>query len=152
MDSSLQPYTPEQWAALNHEADVIYNDFTSKVAAGRKLPLAQVQDVARGRVWTGADAKTHGLVDEMGGFWTAVRIAAQLGHVPQDNANFRIYPRSRGLFSGLRAALGGLDVDLGVLRQMRAILNLPGISNIVRGAQSLPRGGIELRAPALPQD
>jgi protease-4 len=151
MDSSLQPYTPEQWAALNHEADVIYEDFTSKISVARRLPLAQVQDVARGRVWTGADAKTHGLVDEMGGFWTAARIAAQLGRVPQDNTTFRIYPRSRGLFSGLRSALGGLDADLGLLRQVQTILNLPGISSIVRGAQSLPRGRIELRAPSLPQ-
>ena len=50
---------------------MIYDDFLHKVAAGRQLPLAQVQDVARGRVWTGADAKTHGLVDGLGGFWTA---------------------------------------------------------------------------------
>ena len=66
MDSPLQPFTAEQWTALNHEADVIYDDFTQKVAAGRKLPLAQVREVARGRVWTGADAKTQGLVDESG--------------------------------------------------------------------------------------
>jgi protease-4 len=151
MDSPLSPYTPEQWAALNHEADVIYADFTSKVAAGRKLPLAQVQDVARGRVWSGADAKDHGLVDTMGGFWTAARIAAQLAHVAPDNTRFRIYPRSRGLFSGLRAALGGLDADLGVLRQVQAILNLPGISSLVRGVQGLPREGVALQAPALPQ-
>ena len=43
----LQPFTEEQWANLNHQADVIYDDFTSKVAAGRKLPLAKVQENAQ---------------------------------------------------------------------------------------------------------
>src|SRR6202042_3601345 len=38
MDSAIQPYTSEQWTALNHEADVIYDDFLHKVAAGRDLP------------------------------------------------------------------------------------------------------------------
>ena len=61
MDSAIQPYTPEQWASLNHEADVIYDDFLHKVAAGRKLPFDQVQAAAKGRVWTGADAKAKGL-------------------------------------------------------------------------------------------
>ena len=39
-------------------ADAIYQDFTQKVSAGRELPLEQVQDVARGRVWTGASPST----------------------------------------------------------------------------------------------
>src|SRR6185503_13379843 len=44
MNSALQPYTPDQWAALNRQADAIYADFTQKVAAGRRLPLATVQN------------------------------------------------------------------------------------------------------------
>src|SRR5579863_866126 len=71
MDSPLQPFSDEQWANLNHQADVIYDDFTQKVADGRKLPLDKVRDVAKGRVWSGVDAKTRGLVDSLGGFWTA---------------------------------------------------------------------------------
>ena len=61
---------------------MIYDDFLHKVAAGRKLPFEQVQAVAKGRVWTGADAKTQGLVDGLGGFWTAAGLAAGLGGVP----------------------------------------------------------------------
>ncbi len=96
MDSAIQPYTPEQWALLNHQADVIYDDFLHKVAAGRKLPFEQVQAVAKGRVWTGADAKSRGLVDGLGGFWTAAAMAAQLGGVPQDQIAIKVYPRRRG--------------------------------------------------------
>ena len=48
---------PSSGPTLNAQADAIYADFTQKVAGGRKLPLSQVQDIAKGRVWTGADAK-----------------------------------------------------------------------------------------------
>ena len=92
MDSPLQPYTPEQWALLNHEADAIYDDFTQKVASGRKLPLAQVQEIAKGRVWSGTDAKSRGLVDGLGGFWTAADMAAHLGGVPAGDMSLRIIP------------------------------------------------------------
>jgi protease-4 len=149
MDSPLTPYTPEQWAAVNHEADVIYADFTQKVAAGRKLPLAQVEDVARGRVWTGADAKTRGLVDELGGFWTAAGIAARLAGVDPANTHFRIYPRDTGIFGGLRALLGGASAALNTLGQVELLLGLPGVRQVVQGAASLPHGGVEMRAPGL---
>ncbi len=149
MDSSLRPYTPEQWAALNHEADAIYADFTQKVAAGRKLSLAQVQDVARGRVWTGADARERGLVDELGGFWTAAGVAARLAGVNPDNTSFKIYPRDSHVLGGLRSLLGGADMALGVLGQVRALLGLPGVQEAVRAAADAPRGKVELRAPGL---
>ena len=58
-DSAIAPYTPDQLAALNHQADVIYADFKKKVAAGRRLPLAKVDEIAKGRVWSGADASVH---------------------------------------------------------------------------------------------
>jgi protease IV len=152
MDSALRPYTPEQWALVNRQADVIYDDFTAKVAAGRKLSREQVQAAARGRVWTGADARQQGLVDEMGGFWTAARAAARLSGVPEDNASFKIYPRRSSPFSGLRAAFGGLEAASATLGQIKALLGLPGVRQVVESAASLPPGGVELRAPNLPQN
>ena len=107
MDSPLQPYTPEQWANLNRQADVIYDDFTAKVAAGRKLPLDKVAAAARGRVWTGADAKAQGLVDELGGFWTAAGQAARPGQgSARTKWSFRVYPRRTGSWRGLCAPVG----------------------------------------------
>ena len=149
MDSPLQPYTPEQWAAVNRAVDVIYADFTQKVAAGRKLTLAQVQDAARGRVWTGADAKTKGLVDELGGFWTAATLAARLSGVDPANTRFKIYPRHGKLLGGLRGLLGGASAAVETLGQVRVLLGLPGVREVVHIAASLPRGGVELRAPGL---
>ncbi len=140
MDSALSPYTPDQLANLNHQADVIYDDFLHKVAAGRKLPFAQVQDIARGRVWTGADAKTHGLVDELGGFWTAADLAGQLGGVPKDQLVFKIYPRRRGLIEGLTNLMGGADVGLRLVGSLQTLMDLPGIQGVLRAVSEAPRG------------
>ena len=84
-DSAIAPYTPDQLAALNEQADVIYADFKQKVSAGRKLPLAKVQDIAKGRVWSGADARKQGLVDALGGFWTAVAEVKKVAKIPADS-------------------------------------------------------------------
>ena len=152
MDSSLSPYTPDQWAALNHEADVIYDDFLHKVAAGRKLPLAQVQQVAGGRVWTGADAKAHGLVDELGGFWTAAGLAARLGGVVPDQLVFKVYPRRRGLLDGLANLMGTTGVSMKALETLQTLAELPGIAGVLGAAREVPRGGVEMRAVGLPQN
>ena len=56
MFSSGQDFTPEEWQRFQAWLDRIYVDFTGKVAEGRKLPLERVQEIAKGRIWTGADA------------------------------------------------------------------------------------------------
>ena len=55
--------------------DAIYVDFVAKVARGRGRPVAEIEAIARGRVWTGSDALGIGLVDELGGLRDAIRIA-----------------------------------------------------------------------------
>ena len=66
------------------EADLLYTDFVERVAEGRKMTTEAVHVVARGRVWTGADAFERGLVDELGGFRTAVRRAKVLVGLDED--------------------------------------------------------------------
>jgi protease IV len=151
MDSAMQPYTAEQWTALNHEADVIYDDFLHKVAAGRRLPLDQVKSVAGGRVWTGADAKTHGLVDSLGGFWTAANTAAQLGGIPQNQIVIRLYPRRRGLFENLSGLMSQSEASLKALEGLQTLVALPGIKNLIGALADAPRSNVELKAPGLPQ-
>ena len=62
-----KPFTDEQHAHVEAEADLFYTDFIERVAEGRKLSVDAVDAVAQGRVWTGADALERGLVDELGG-------------------------------------------------------------------------------------
>ncbi len=159
MDSPLQPFTDEQWANLNHQADVIYDDFTQKVADGRKLPLAKVRAVARGRVWSGADAKDRGLVDVLGGFWTAAGQAASLARVPAGGVTFRVYPRPTGLWARLEQLSGGMDASLGAslgtLGRIESVLNLPAVQALLGEVSSLPQGGpgstMQLKAVHVPR-
>ncbi|MDC9005649.1 signal peptide peptidase SppA [Mycobacterium marinum] len=78
------PFTDEQRARREAEADMFYTDFVQRVARGRNLRTEDVDAVARGRVWTGADALERGLVDELGGFRTAVRRAKVLAGLDED--------------------------------------------------------------------
>ncbi|MCV7052269.1 signal peptide peptidase SppA [Mycobacterium heidelbergense] len=89
------PFTPEQREHREAEADLFYTDFVERVAEGRDLSADAVNRVARGRVWTGADALERGLVDELGGFRTAVRRAKVLAGLDED-AEVRVvgYPGS----------------------------------------------------------
>ncbi len=88
-------FTPEQHAQVEAEADLFYNDFLQRVAQGRHLSVEAVEAVARGRIWTGADALDHGLVDELGGLRAAVRRAKVLAGLNED-AKVRLvgYPGS----------------------------------------------------------
>jgi protease-4 len=78
------PFDATDLAALETMLDRIYADFTGKVATARGLDAAAVDSVARGRVWTGADAVQCGLVDELGGLHEAAAVARQLAGLPVD--------------------------------------------------------------------
>jgi protease-4 len=151
-NSMFQPYTDEQLAALNREADVIYADFTQKVAAGRKLPLAKVQAIAKGRVWSGADAHGNGLVDELGGFWTATDSARRLaGIAPGEKVSFRLFPRKKGVFEALDTLLGGSPTAVRAVETFVSLMNAAPVRAVVGTVNELPHGGVELRATNLPR-
>jgi len=90
-----QPFTDEQHAHVEAEADLFYTDFVKRVAQGRKMTVEAVDAIARGRVWTGADALERGLVDELGGLRTAIKRAKVLAGLEPD-ADVRLvgYPGS----------------------------------------------------------
>jgi protease-4 len=91
--SADELFTPEQQADRQAEVDLLYTDFVQRVAEGRNLTVEAVDVVARGRVWTGADALEHGLVDELGGFRTAVRRAKVLAGLDEDaDVRLATYP------------------------------------------------------------
>jgi protease-4 len=75
MYSTFQSPTDTQKAAINKALDLIYADFTRQVGEARKLDPAKVDAAARGRVFSGVDAKQAGLVDELGGLQLALQIA-----------------------------------------------------------------------------
>lgn len=87
-----QEFTPEQRAAVSRWMDQIYDNFVARVARGRKLSPERVRDIAKGRVWTGAQARQLGLVDQLGGFYDAVAKAQALAGVSGEPRLKRMTP------------------------------------------------------------
>lgn len=115
-------FTPEQQAMVEAEADLFYDDFVRRVAQARGMSVADVDEVARGRVWTGADALERGLVDELGGLRTAVRRAKVLAGLDADaevrlagypGASMRDYLRPKASSQPSAASLS--DVATGLM-------------------------------------
>ncbi|MFY8020319.1 MAG: signal peptide peptidase SppA, partial [Bacteroidia bacterium] len=77
LGSPERPLNNSEKEIIQHAIDKIYNDFVGRVAEGRKMTAAQVDSIAQGRVWSGKEAKSIGLVDEFGGLDKAIEIAAK---------------------------------------------------------------------------
>ena len=105
-------FTPEQWAKFQMWLDAIYEDFTTKVGKGRNMSQADVLEVAKGRVWTGEDAKARGLVDELGGMKAALRSVREVLKLEADAPlHLKVFPKEKSLIDtilekGLIHALG----------------------------------------------
>jgi protease-4 len=151
MDSGIEPYTPGQLQNLNAQADAIYEDFMQKVAAGRKLPLTQVQKIAKGRVWTGVDAQPRGLVDELGTFWTAVgEVKKRIGVSPDVRLTFRTYPERAGFLETLTDFFSGSAAGVRAIEGLSAIMQAPAARAVIGAFDETPRAPVELRATNLP--
>ena len=96
-----RPKTPEELAVLQRMVDWIYEQFIAKVAEGRKLTPADVEAIAQGRVWSGAEAVRIGLVDEIGGLDAAIAHAADRAGL---GSNYRIveFPRQKELVEAIQ--------------------------------------------------
>ena len=93
MFSLMRPFDAEETASLQVYVDDVYERFVGLVAEGRSLQTQQVDDMAQGRVWVGADALGLGLVDEIGGLREAVNYAASLaGFVSKGDYHVVTYP------------------------------------------------------------
>jgi protease-4 len=97
-----------QRAAFSAWIDRIYNGFVARVAQGRRLPAARVAEIARGRVWTGVQAKSLGLVDQLGGLPQAIDRAKALAGVTGE-AQLKTIPVGASPFTFLAHLFGGAD-------------------------------------------
>jgi protease-4 len=81
----MEPMSAEERAIFRRTINETYDDFLEVVARGRKMPKPQVEALGGGRVWTGRQALSHGLVDSHGDFLDAVKKAAELAALPHDD-------------------------------------------------------------------
>ncbi|WP_019644747.1 signal peptide peptidase SppA [Novispirillum itersonii] len=150
--SPNRTFTPAERQWFDRMLDTIYADFTGKAAANRSLTAAQMDQVARGRIWTGSDAKAIGLVDELGDFSTAVTLARSEAGIAEDApVSLVAYPTPpSGLEALLQTLLGGkLPGLLSSLSRLQAVLApVLGVAEQI-SATADPRGNSVL-APGLP--
>ena len=90
--------TPKELESIQNEVDEIYDQFLGRVAEGRKLTKEQVNVIARGRVWTGSDAKKIGLVDELGGLNDAIVFAAKEAKIKEPKVEYYPHNKKNELF------------------------------------------------------
>lgn len=136
IDTDYQPLTQEARAKLRAGLEEFYTEFVKKVAESRKRSYNEVEPLAQGRVWLGADAKVRGLVDELGGLDKAVELIRRKANIGAgETVRVVPYPAKRSIWeqwmrntsdtsvdARLHALLGGLDYKLwmrgGTLRVM----------------------------------
>lgn len=105
-----RPKTEDELKLIQANVDRIYDEFLTRVAEARKLSKEAVQEIAQGRVWSGAEAKRLGLVDEFGGLEAAVRAAAETAKL---GADWKIseYPKRRKFAEQLAKLLTDEETD-----------------------------------------
>lgn len=99
------PMTDKQRAAFAAWMDRIYSGFVGRVAEGRRIPESRVREIARGRVWTGVQAKALGLIDQIGGFYQAVDRAKALSGI-KGEARLKTFNANVSPFEALEHLFG----------------------------------------------
>jgi protease-4 len=118
MPSTFASYSDDEWALLRRWMDEIYQRFKARVAAGRARSLEAIEEIARGRVWTGRQALKIGLIDEVGDFEAAVRRVKELAGIPLDADVPIATMRSTGAVPWPSAAPAAWERTLRSLRQL----------------------------------
>lgn len=140
MWSANQPFSPQAKARIDALLDHIYADFTGKASEARGMDGARMDKLARGRIWTGADAKASGLVDGLGGWTEAMAQLRQVAGLKADEPLTLVeFPRPRKPWEVLADSLGGESVaERRILARLEPLLNALA-----------PATGAQLRAPEL---
>ena len=125
-------FTPAQRAAFSAWMDHIYDGFVKRVSAGRNIPEARVREIAKGHVWTGAQAKQLGLVDQIGGFYDAIDKAKALAKIPADeDVKLKAYPHERSFFESLSHGMGVSETSIKTLAALGWVFSDPRAESIL---------------------
>jgi protease-4 len=109
MANPMRALTPEEQAILQRMVDDVHGQFVSAVAVGRGMPESTVREVADGRLYSGAQALSAGLVDELGGYEDAVAIAARAAGVQGEPRTIRARSGRRMWWADWIGGMLGVD-------------------------------------------
>ena len=148
IESPERPFTESERQKLREQIRDFYNGFIQKVAASRKLPIERVEQLAQGRVWTGAQAHERGLVDALGGLDRAIALAKERAGISADTeVEVVSYPARKSLAELLIEELSGSGSD----RQIDAVLSIAsGLRTAERRAIGLVTAPARLFRPGEP--
>jgi len=148
--SGDEPWTQTQRKAFTDQMEDIYIDFTNVVADGRGLPIERVREIAKGRVWTGEQAKDIGLVDELGGIMKAIEVARELGDIePDAKINLRRFPRPKSRseqFEELFNVTAEASKEISTLREITSLPEVQAVLKARAKAEAMARGQAQLTA------
>jgi protease-4 len=106
--SPFDRFTDGQREQITRHMEDFYDTFLEKAAESRKTTPERIAAVAGGRVWTGQQAREHGLVDALGGLDTAVALAKERAGIAEDEeVEIVVYPPRRSLYEALTGQFGG---------------------------------------------
>jgi protease-4 len=115
LDSDYAPLTDEDRQKLREEIDAFYKGFVARVAEGRKRTYDQMEPLAQGRVWLGAQAKQNGLVDELGGLDRAIELVKQRAQIPAgEKITLITYPPRKSFLDTLMARSNDNSVNIDI--------------------------------------
>ena len=118
LGSATRPMTDIERKFVQNGVDSIYATFKSRVVTGRKLSQSVVDSIAQGRVWSGVQAKSLGLVDRLGGINDAIASAAKMAKI--SSYRLREYPEVKQPLERLLKSLGGETSETMVKKELGA--------------------------------
>jgi protease-4 len=131
---------------LQREVDNIYTDFTTKAAKGRNMPVERLRRLASGRVWSGLEAKQNGLVDVLGDYNDALRIAASRAKIKGDDYRVQRLPRRKSSLENFLEMFGGGDNAEAKAKAMKAELG-PLYPVYAQYQQLMTMRGVQAKLP-----
>jgi protease-4 len=138
--SPVRPFTPEERQRMAENMQATYDTFVEKAAQGRNTTPEKIDAVGQGRVWTGRQAKTIGLVDELGGLDRAVSIAKQRAKIAADaDVELVIYPPKKSFYDLFKSPFGASD-RAATMASMLGFTNPRVIQSLAAPLQVFRRG------------
>jgi protease-4 len=138
--TDYRPWTDEERAKFRTLMTAFYQEFVTRAAEGRKKSYAEIDAVAQGRVWTGAEALSHGLVDQLGGLEVALGVAKERARIGKDQeVNLVVLPERKGLIETILERQEDSSEAMAVLPE--------DIRHVARWVHALAQGDTMARLP-----
>ncbi len=144
MESPARAYSADEVKKIDAELQSFYGQFIARVAESRHTTPDKIDQIARGRVWTGRQARDNGLVDELGGLDRAIAVAKERAKIPAESGvQVVVYPPARSFYELLTEEMSGAGQQAALSRWLSANLSKGELEilRVMRGPTAMFRRG-----------